>query len=84
MCCRNYDIINYIDDILGIDLPCRIDASFHALCDLLPQLGFEISQKKLVKPTTCLNCLGILVDTTFTLAIQWGAFGFSLVMKGDI
>ena len=67
---QDYDVINYIDDILGIDLPSRIDASFDALRSLLPRLGFEISKKKLVSPTTCMNCLGILIDTKeFTLAI---------------
>ena len=67
---QNYDVINYIDDILGIDLPSRIDASFDALRLLLPRLGFEISKKKLISPTTCMNCLGILIDTkNFTLAI---------------
>ena len=59
-----------MDDILGIDLPSRIDASFDALRSLLPRLGFEISKKKLVTPTTCMNCLGILISTKdFTLAI---------------
>ena len=67
---RDYDIINYIDDILGIDLPSRVDASFDALRSHLLQLGFEISQNKLVKPATCVNCLGILVNTeNFTLSI---------------
>ena len=70
MHCQNYDIINYIDDILEIDLLSRINASFDALHSLLPRLGFEISQKKLVTPTTCINCLVILVNTKeFTLAI---------------
>ena len=67
---RNYDVINYIDDILGIDLPSKIDASFDALCHLLPELGFQISKKKLEPPTTALNCLGIMIDTkTFTMSI---------------
>ena len=67
---RGYDITNYIDDILGIELPSRVDASFDALGHLLSHLGFEISQNKLVKPSTCVNCLGILVDTkNFTLSI---------------
>ena len=66
----NYDVINYIDDILGIDLPSKIDASFDALCHLLPELGFQISKKKLEPPTTALNCLGIMIDTkTFTMSI---------------
>ena len=67
---RNYDVINYIDDILGIDLPSKIDTSFDALCHLLPELGFQISKKKLEPPTTALNCLGIMIDTkTFTISI---------------
>ena len=67
---RNYDVINYIDDILGVDLPSKIDASFDALCHLLPELGFQISKKKLEPPTTALNCLGIMIDTkTFIMSI---------------
>ena len=66
----HFDIINYIDDILGIDVPSKIDASFGALRQLLHTLGFDISLKKLEKPSTRLNCLGILVDTEkFTLSI---------------
>ena len=42
---QDYDVINYIDDILGIDPPSRIDASFDALWSLLPRLGFEISKR---------------------------------------
>ena len=67
---RQYDVINYIDDILGVDLPSRIDASFDALRQLLRELGFQISKKKLEPPSTCLNCLGILINTeTFTMSI---------------
>ena len=67
---RHYDVINYIDDILGIGLPSQIDASFDALRQILRQLGLQVSEKKLENPTTCLNCLGILIDTeTFTMSI---------------
>ena len=67
---RDFQVINYIDDILGIELPSRVDASFDALSALLNHLGFEISYNKLVKPATCVNCLGILVNTeNFTLSI---------------
>ena len=70
MCQRDFDIINYIDDILGIKLPTRIDALFEALSSLLVHLGFEILYNKLVKPATCINFLGILVNTeNFTLSI---------------
>ena len=62
--------MNYIDDILGIDVPSKIDASFDALQCLLKDLGFEISMKKLVAPTTSMNDLGIIVNTiNFTVAI---------------
>ena len=32
MLCQNYDIINYVDDILGIHIPSQIDASYDFLC----------------------------------------------------
>ena len=67
---RHFDVINYIDDILGIHVPSKIDASFDSLHQLLHSLGFDISLKKLEKLSTRLNCLGILVDTKeFTLSI---------------
>ena len=60
---RNFDVINDIDDILGIDVPSKINPSYDTLHNLLEELGFEISQKKIETPTTRLNCLGIIVDT---------------------
>ena len=67
---RQFDIINYIDDILGINVPSKIDASFDTLRHLLYALGFEISVKKLEKLNTRLNCLGVIVHTKkFTLSI---------------
>ena len=42
---HQYDMINYNDDILGIDLPSRTDSSFDALRQLLGKLGFQISSK---------------------------------------
>ena len=59
----HFDVVNYIDDILGIDLPSRIDTSFDTLRHLLQDLGFQFSLKKLQARTTSLNCLGILVNT---------------------
>ena len=67
---RHHDVINYIDDILGIGLPSQIDASFDALHQILRELGLQVLDKKLESPTTCLNCLGILINTeTFTMSI---------------
>ena len=69
-CQRPFDVVNYIEDILGIDLPSRIDASFDALRHLLQDLGFRLSLKKLQAPTTYLNCLGILANIgDFTVSI---------------
>ena len=67
---RHFNVINYIEDILAIDVPSKIQASFDTLRQLLDVLRFDISLKKLEKPSTRLNCVGILVDTDkFTLLI---------------
>ena len=59
-----------IDDILGIDLPGKIDTSFDTLQSLMHDIGFEILMRMLIAPTTSMNCLCIMVDTiNFTLAI---------------
>ena len=60
---HNFYVINFIYNILGIDVPSKTDTSFDALCHLLGELGFEISQKRLEAPTTRLNYLVIIVDT---------------------
>ena len=60
---RNFDVMNYIDNILGIDLPSRIGTSFDTLHHLLQDLGFQLSLKKLQAHTTYLSCLGVLVNT---------------------
>ena len=37
---------------------------------LIPLIGLTVSEKKLVHPSTCVNCRGIIVDTkNFTLAL---------------
>ena len=70
MCQDGYDVINYIDDIIGVDVPSKIYNSFTLLQETLIYLGFELSNKNIVPPTTNLNCLGIMVDTTtFTASI---------------
>ena len=67
---RQFGVINYIDDIFGIDLPIIPVASFDTLHHLLHDIGFDISLKKLERPSTRLNCLGILIDAeNFTVSI---------------
>ena len=57
------DLFNYIDDLIYVGLPSKIDAAFDFLMSLLADLGLEVSSKKLVAPATSVVCLGILVDS---------------------
>ena len=56
-------LMNYIDDLIYIGLPSKIYNSNYQLLSLLEQLGLEISQSKLVPPSTSVVCLGIQVNT---------------------
>ena len=55
------DLMNYIDDLLYVGTPTKIWSSYYDLLQLLQDL--EVSQSKLVPPSTQVICLGILVDT---------------------
>ena len=55
--------INYIDDLIYTGLPSNVHNSFQFLLSLLQELSLEISQKKLVSPSTSVVCLGIHIDT---------------------
>ena len=57
------NLLNYIDDLIYIGLPSNITASYEFLLRLLHELGLDISQNKLVAPSTSVVCLGILVDS---------------------
>ena len=56
-------LMNYIDDLLYVGPPSTIWDSYHDLLQLLQDLGLEVSQSKLVPPSTQVICLGILVDS---------------------
>ena len=56
-------LMNYIDDLIYIGLPSKIYNSYSQLLSLLKELGLEISQSKLVPPSTSVVCLGIQVNT---------------------
>ena len=63
-------LYNYIDDLIYTGLPDNIYHSYSTLIALLQELGLEISQSKLVPPTTTAVCLGIEINTiTRTLKI---------------
>ena len=56
-------LLNYIDDLIYIGLPSKIHESYKFLLSLLADLGLEVSDSKLVPPSTCVTCLGMEVDT---------------------
>ena len=56
-------LFNYIHDLMFTSLPSKMDTSFTFLKGLLPDLGLEISIKKLVPPSTSVTCLGILINS---------------------
>ena len=60
---KGFTMIDYIDDYVGMGVPSVAWESFHALLDLMTQLGLTVSDKKLVHPVTQVTCLGILIDT---------------------
>ena len=60
---KGFCVIDYIDDYVGIGFPDVVHASFDALFQLMGDLGFTISDKKLVSPCTQVVCLGILINT---------------------
>ena len=67
---KGYDVINYIDDIIGFGTVTTATPSYNALFQLLQELGFGISTKKLVKPCTKATCLGVEIDTeNFTVSV---------------
>ena len=64
MKCHGHNaLLNYIDDLIYIGLPSKIHESYAFLLSLLQDLGLEVSQKKLVPPSTEVVCLGILINT---------------------
>ena len=67
---KGHQVTNYIDDVIGHATVSQANPSFQCLKDLLLELGFALSDKKMVAPTTKCICLGIELDTeTFTAAI---------------
>ena len=73
---RCSDAIRYImknfghNALIYIGLPSKIYHSYYQLLSLLEELGLEISQSKLVSPSTSVVCLGIQVNTVaHTLSI---------------
>ena len=64
-------LLNYVDDFVGAENRDKIWASYRALSSLLEELRVDTSQDKIVPPTTRLEFLGIIFDsTTMTMKIS--------------
>ena len=67
---KGYHVTNYIDDIIGQATLSQAEAAFDTLYDLLGELGLDISEKKLVRPSTKASCLGVVINTQdFTVSV---------------
>ena len=74
VCCimaqKGFSVTNYMDDIIGHSVISKSNDSFQTLRALLLELGFEISEKKVVEPSTKVTCLGVDIDMEqFTVSI---------------
>ena len=65
-----FKVTNYRDDIIGHSVCSLASNSFQTLHKLLLDLGFDISHKKIVTPSTKVTCLGVDINTVdFTVSI---------------
>ena len=60
---NGFQVINYVDDFIGVATPTVASRSYASLLELLEALGLDVSAKKLVAPATNVTCLGVNIDT---------------------
>ena len=60
---QGFDVLNYLDDFQGVDVPEKAATAFCFLQSLLVKLGVEESKSKALPPTTRATCLGVEFDT---------------------
>lgn len=72
MCLKNdIDILNYLDDLAGCELPEKSKFAFNFLGELLKCCGIEESMEKATHPSTKMVFIGILFDTeNLTISID--------------
>ena len=63
MCHQGFDVLNYVDDFVGVSTPSVARRSYDALIELPQKLGLEVSSKKLVSPSTKATCLGTEINS---------------------
>lgn len=68
---NGFEILNYLDDLAGCEIPGKSKWAFDCLGELLKKCGIEESKQKAEPPTTKMIFLGILFDTeSLTLSID--------------
>ncbi|CAG2216499.1 unnamed protein product [Mytilus edulis] len=66
-----FDIINYLDDFAGVEIPELSEKAFLELQNVLASCGIEESEHKAVGPSTRMEFLGIICDSVkMTLEIS--------------
>ena len=72
MCSKNdIDILNYLDDLSGCELPEKRQFALNVLGDLPKCCGIEESMEKATPPSTKMVFIGILLDTdNLTISID--------------
>lgn len=60
---QGFDVLNYLDDFQGVEVPDYAATAFCFLQSLLIELGVEESKSKACPPTTRATCLGVEFDT---------------------
>jgi len=60
---KGFDLVNYLDDFCGVEVPARAQEAFTQLGELLRYLGIEEAKNKAAIPSTRVAFLGIWFDT---------------------
>ena len=60
---QGFDVLNYLDDFQGVEVPGNAATAFCFLQSLLIELGVEESKSKACPPTTHATCLGVEFET---------------------
>ena len=69
----NIWIMAYLDDLVGVAHPDKVQVAFRTLSNLLQALGLHISFKKVESPSHKITCLGIEIDAkAFHQLNPWG------------
>ena len=58
-----YNVLNYLDDFIGVESPSIAESAYIFSGSLLHELGLEESPSKACPPATSAVCLGVLFDT---------------------